>query len=466
MEETLTLPHDREIEQALISCILRKGKTFPKLAGMLAPRDFYHQPFGWAWAAFQRIHENGLTIDTLTFSDQLRRDGHYASFEQSPIIFGEDDFTTWDNHHFGSSAIASILTDENADPNNAESYARRVKQFAGKRKLVGLANRIADWSYNGKTPQEITQEAEQELIRFSAENGTHLATVRDTRDIARDAMDTSERRAKCEDDIIKSGFIDLDNIIGGYEKSNFIIYAGRPGTGKSVALITSALHGAERGKRTFMWSGEMSAREYAYRFIAQIAADKFGVEIPVMKMKTGKMEDNEWPGFYQAAEYFATLPIWMDETSGLRVGDLKTLCRRQADVGMDIVYIDHAGLMHPDGNKENRTQEMNYISRSLKEIALELDIPLVSAVQLNRAVEKRASHKPILSDINEGGNFEQDANIVIFVHEPDDESLINMRCLSVAKNRDGQSDRTVMVLFNGKIVKFQNVVAHRVEVFA
>ncbi|MCH5377773.1 MAG: replicative DNA helicase [Planctomycetes bacterium] len=231
-----------------------------------------------------------------------------------------------------------------------------------------------------------------------------------------------------------------------------LILAARPGVGKTSLMITFALKAAEKGRTVALFSLEMSAEQLAQRMVAAIS------QIDAQRLRLGQLHDDEWPRFADAIGHLSDLPIYIDDTPSISVLQLRTKCRRLAsERPLEMVFVDYLQLMNSDIHSDNRVQEVSYISRSLKGIARELDIPLMTASQLSRAVEQRTDKKPVLSDLRESGSLEQDADIVMFIYRDElyneNTEQPNIADLLISKHRSGPTG-TVQLYFNKRLTQF------------
>jgi len=261
---------------------------------------------------------------------------------------------------------------------------------------------------------------------------------------------------------VPTGFIDLDKILSGLQQSDFLIIAGRPGQGKSGFLLSVAKHAAlVHKKHVAVFSLEMSNEQVAQRLISQDTG------IDSQRLRTGKLVEEEWPLFTHSIEVFSDTKLFLDDTPAITPLQLRTKCRRlHMEYGLDLVIIDYLQLMSGDMRNENRVQEVSLISRNLKVLARELNVPVLAAAQLSRAVEQRSDKRPVLSDLRESGSLEQDADIVMFIYRPDqyekDTVKQNVAEIIVAKHRNGPVG-SVELIFRGALAKFENAATKHVS---
>ncbi len=310
------------------------------------------------------------------------------------------------------------------------------------------------WHYN--------EQEELEAVTSEAIRVLELAVVRSTGDTLQplsnsltevyEYVDQSSRTAALPG--VPSGIRELDVLLGNFQKGDVYILAARPGQGKTSLELSILLNAARLGKRCAFFSLEMSRNKVASRLIAQDTG------LNVQMLNTGKLSDDQWPTFTAGIECMEKLPIFIDDTPAISPAQVLTRCRRLIlDSGpLDLVAIDYLQLMKSGGKTENRTQEIGLISRSLKTLAKELDVPVLAAAQLNREIEKRADRRPQLSDLRESGDLEQDADVVVFLYQPDPENNTAgtvQTDLIVAKQRNGPVG-TISTVFQKSITRFES----------
>jgi replicative DNA helicase len=339
---------------------------------------------------------------------------------------------------------------------NAESYGRIVEGHSVRRKMINAANQIASIAYNEKTSvDDVMNEAEKAVFNVSERRLKHdLVPIKK---VASEFYDRIDDLAKRPDDVVgvPTGFIDLDKLLTGLQPSDLLIIAGRPGQGKTGFMLSVAKNaGLTYKKHVAIFSLEMSNEQVVQRLISQETG------IDSQRMRTGKLQESEWPLFTHAIEVFSDTHIYLDDTPAITPLQLRTKCRRlHMEFGLDLIIIDYLQLMSGDTRNDNRVQEVSYISRNLKVLARELNVPVLAAAQLSRAVEQRSDKKPVLSDLRESGSLEQDADIVMFIYRPDqyekDTVKQNIAEIIIAKHRNGPVG-SVELVFRGAQAKFEN----------
>lgn len=430
------VPHSREAEEAVVGAVLINPEVYYDVAQFLSADDFYIHRLRWIWEAFTSLHEQRIPIDPLTVADELER--------RAQLI------------EIGGRAYITSLLNQVPSSLNAESYGRIVEGYSIRRKMINAANQIASTAYNEKVNVDnVMDEAEKAVFNVSERRLKHdLVPIKK---VASDFYDRIDDLAKRADDIVgvPTGFIDLDKMLTGLQPSDLLIIAGRPGQGKTGFLLSIAKNaGLTHKKHVAIFSLEMSNEQVVQRLISQETG------IDSQKLRTGKLGDQEWPLFTHAIEVFGDTNIYLDDTPAITPLQLRTKCRRlHMEFGLDLIIIDYLQLMGGDTRNDNRVQEVSYISRNLKVLARELNVPVLAAAQLSRAVEQRTDKRPVLSDLRESGSLEQDADIVMFIYRPDqyekDTVKQNVAEIIIAKHRNGPVG-SVELVFRGAQAKFEN----------
>ena len=430
------VPHSREAEEAVVGAVFINPEVYFDVAQFLNADDFYIHRLRWIWEAFTSLHEQRIPFDLLTVSNELEKKNQLTEI--------------------GGPAYLTSLINQVPSSLNAESYGHIVEGYSVRRKMINAANQIASIAYSEKTSvDDVMNEAEKAVFNVSERRLKHDLTS--IKKVASDFYDRIDDLAKRGDDIVgvPTGFIDLDKMLTGLQPSDLLIIAGRPGQGKTGFLLSIAKNaGLTHKKRVAIFSLEMSNDQVVQRLISQETG------IDSQTMRTGKLKDHEWPLFTHAIEVFSDTKIFLDDTPAITPLQLRTKCRRlHMEYGLDLVIIDYLQLMGGDNRTDNRVQEVSHISRSLKVLARELNVPVLAAAQLSRAVEQRTDKRPVLSDLRESGSLEQDADIVMFIYRPDqyekDTVKQNVAEIIVAKHRNGPVG-SVELVFRGAQTKFEN----------
>ena len=384
------IPHSREAEEAVVGAVLINPEVYYDVAQFLQADDFYIHRLRWIWEAFTSLHETRTPIDLLTVSEALTSKDHL--------------------NEIGGPAFLTSLVNQVPTSLHAEAYGRVVESHSIRRKLLTAANSVATMAYDEETGiDDVMDNAEKEIFSVSERRMTH--DVEPIKKVMSAVYDNIDELSKRSDDIfgVPTGFTDLDRLLTGLNASDLLIVAGRPGQGKSGFLMSVARNAAVMHKKhVAVFSLEMSNEQVAQRMISQETG------IDAQRLRTGKLNDDEWPKFTHAIEMFSDTKLFLDDTPAVTPLQLRTKCRRiHMEYGLDLVVIDYLQLMGGESRNDNRVQEVSYISRSLKILARELDVPVLTAAQLSRAVEQRSDKRPVLSDLRESGCLAGDTLITL-----------------------------------------------------
>jgi replicative DNA helicase len=430
-------PHNRQAEEAVLGAVLIDSEAYFNVSQFLVADDFYIVRNRWIWETFVRLHEKRTPVDFLTVTQDLEQQSRLAEV--------------------GGPAYLLALINQTPSALNAEAYAHLIEDNSLRRKMLAAANDLAKLAYDQKQSIDtVIDEAEKSIFTISEKRVRHdLQPIQQVLSQVYDRIDTLSQSA---DEImgVPTGLIDLDKLLGGLQKSDLLIIAGRPGMGKTGFMLSVMKNAAQKYKKhVAMFSLEMSAEQLVQRLIAQETG------IDTQRLRTGKLTEEEWPLFTHAVEVLADTHIFLDDTPAITPMQLRTKCRRlHMEYELDLVIIDYVQLMSGDVRTDNRVQEVSYISRNLKILARELNVPVLAAAQLSRAVEQRSDKKPVLSDLRESGSIEQDADVVMFINRPDalekDSPKFNLAEIIVAKHRNGPTHGGIELVFLNNLARFDN----------
>ncbi len=438
-----TIPHNREAEEAVVGAVLINPEAYYDLAQFLQADDFYIVRHRWIWEAFTRLHEKRIPFDFLTVSEELESAGQLAEI--------------------GGPAYLTALLNQVPTSLHADAYGHMVEASAIRRRLLTSANSIATLAYNEQESVENVLEESEKAI-FNVSERRLKRDLLPISAVLSDYYDRIDELAKRPDEIfgVPTGFIDLDRLLTGLQPSDLLIIAGRPGQGKSGFLLTVTKNAALLHKKhVAIFSLEMSNEQVVQRLLAQQTG------IDSQRLRNGKLQENEWPLLTHAIEVLGDTQIYLDDTPAITPLALRTKCRRlHMEFGLDLVILDYIQLMGGDIRNENRVQEVSYISRNLKVLARELNVPVLAAAQLSRAVEQRTDKRPVLSDLRESGSLEQDADIVMFFYRPDqyekDTVKQNVAEIIVSKHRNGPTG-SIELVFRNELAEFVDAATRRVD---
>ncbi len=437
------VPFSEEAEEAVIGAVLINPESYLTVASFLRPDDFYLLRHQYIWKALQKLNDRDDPVDYLTLMQELRDQGVLDEIGGTPYIT-----------QLMYSTPASI---------HVEVYGRIVERASVRRRLLVAADEIRSLAVDEQLDiDSVIIESEKRMF-----NVTERQLKREfipLRDAVSSYFDQIEHLVNNPHITlgVPSGFKDLDELLGGFQRSDLLIFAGRPGMGKTSFMLSTAVNAARLGARIAIFTMEMGADQLVQRMISM----ETGINSHQLRM--GRLSQQEYARFVEAAGRISRFQIFIDDTPALNPLQMRTKCRRlQHEYGLDMVMVDYLQLMNAGGTYENnRVQEISYISRALKELARELNVPIFSAAQLSRAVEQRQDKRPLLSDLRESGSIEQDADIVMFLYRDvvynEATEFPNQADVLVSKHRNGATG-VVSLYFDNALTKFMDGAVRRVD---
>lgn len=428
----------QEAEQALLGSILIEPSIYLSVASLLTAEDFFIKRHEYIWQACGRLQERNDAIDYLTVSRELQDMGALDEV--------------------GGDAYLTSLANSTPTAMHAEVYGEMVARASTRRKMLQAADSIRQLALDEERPiEKVINDAEQAL--FSVSNSQIKREFVPIWDAASEYYDEMERLLEIGAGAIgmPTGFSDLDGLLGGFQKSDLIVFAGRPGMGKTSWMLSVALNVARRDRRVAIFTMEMGVEQMVQRLISMETG------IGIQQLRGADITAREHTRLTEAIGRISNLPLFIDDTPSISPVEMRTKCRRlQHEWGLDIVMVDYMQLMSAGRAYENnRVQEISYISRSLKELARELNVTVLSTAQLSRAVEQRQDKRPLLSDLRESGTIEQDADAVLFlyrdeVYNPDTTEFPNQADVLLSKHRHGPTG-AVQLFFEKSFTRFKDV---------
>ena len=440
------LPQNIEAEEAVLGAILVNPRTITKVVEILKPDSFYKPANRYIYEAMVQLFNSSDKIDIITVCDVLNINSKLESVGGRSYI-----------NDLSYNAITTA---------NIEYYAKIIQEKAIKRALINAGSEIVSFGYDNMSTIDNSLDNAERLI-FDIASRKATTDLVQVKDIVLDTYDKMVYRYEHKDELsgVPTDFYDLDMLMNGLQRSDLIILAARPAMGKTAFALNIAQNVGIKAKvPVAIFSLEMSKQQLMQRMLCSVA------EVDSQKVKTGNMQMKDWDKLNEAMNQFAEAPIFIDDTPGCTLTDIRAKCRRlkMAEKDLGLVVIDYLQLMESSG-KEDRFQAVSTISRGLKTLAKELDVPVIALSQLSRAVEGRTDKRPMLSDLRESGSIEQDADIVMFIYrdeyyrkaedgeEDETAKAINKgeSEIIVAKHRSGPVG-TVKLLFQSNITKFKN----------
>ncbi|HEV2474372.1 MAG TPA: replicative DNA helicase, partial [Chthonomonadales bacterium] len=436
------LPQNIEAECGVLGSIIIDPEAIVQISDFLRSDDFYRDAHRTIFEVIVQLYEEREPADFITICDELERRSQLEEVG-------------------GASYITSLIN-QVPTSGNVEYYGRIVERSAILRRLIHAAGQIAAVAYESSDADAALEKAEQLIFAISQRHArsdfTHL------REILADYMDKLDQLHERRGSIVgvPTGFTDLDRLTGGLQKSDLIVLAARPGLGKTSLALSVAHNAAAKYQRSVaVFSLEMSKEQLAQRLLSMDAS------IDQQRLRTGWIEDDEWERIVIARDKLEEVNIWIDDTAGITTTELRSKARRlQSEYGIDLIIIDYLQLMQATiGGKrnENRVMEISEISRSLKALARELNLPVLALAQLSRAVESRQSKVPQLSDLRESGSIEQDSDIVMFIYRDDvynqESEKKNIADVIIAKHRNGPLGE-ISLYFQANQTRFSDLEAN------
>lgn len=441
-------PHDLDAEEAVLGSILIDDEAIFKVASTLRLEDFYREQNGWIYAACLALQDRNEAINEVTVAYELTHQNRLEAV--------------------GGPAYLATLVANVPTSIHVEHYASIVQSTAQLRRLISAAGRIAQIAYEGGPDVDsILGQAEEMLFGLrrsgAARDFVHIREVLDQY-FEETAFGSDEEAGHLAS--VPTGFVDLDRLLGGFQRSDLIILAARPSLGKSSFALNIAQNAAIENKaRVAVFSLEMSKEQLGQRLLAAEAG------VDSQRLRLNMANDGEQRRILEATGTLSEAPIWIDDSPLIRLTELRSKARRLAsERGLDLIVVDYLQLIQGNTRGDNRVQEISQISRSLKALARELNVPVLALSQLSRAVESRTPHVPLLSDLRESGSIEQDADVVMFIYRDDVYYSVKeweknfptkpypkgIADIIVAKHRNGPTGQ-ISLLFFEKTTKFVNL---------
>lgn len=435
-------PHSIEAEIAVLGGLLTDNNVWEKVAERVFEEDFYRRDHRTIFHAITALDGEGKPFDAVTVAEWL------------------------DNHQqldaAGGLSYLAALADNTAGAGNIAAYADIVRKRSILRRLIHAAGEISTTVFNpqGRSSDQILDYAEQAIFEIAEQEAKGRKSYQSIKDLLVQALDRVDDLFRRDTPItgVPTGFDDLDERTAGLQPSDLIIIAGRPSMGKTALAINIAEHAAIKGKLSVaIFSMEMPGTQLAMRMMSSLG------RIDQHKVRTGKLSDDDWPRLTSAVEILKDAKLFVDDAPALTPVELRARCRRiKREAGLDMVVVDYLQLMQVPGTSENRATEISEISRSLKAMAKELNVPVVALSQLNRSVESRTDKRPVMSDLRESGAIEQDADVIVFIYRDEvynnDSPEKGKAEIIIAKQRNGPIG-TVNLTFLGQYTRFENFIA-------
>jgi replicative DNA helicase len=432
-------PHSLQAEQAVLGGLMLDNTAWDKVADHVVEEDFYRRDHRLIFRAIAELAQRSSPFDAVTLSEWLG---------QNNLL---DDV--------GGLSTLGALVQGTPSAANIQAYADIVREHSVLRQLITVGNEIAGSAFitEGRSSGELLEQAEQRVFRIAERGKRGQRGFRSIRSLLEAAVDRIDKLFQQDEPLtgVSTGFADLDEMTAGLQPSDLIIVAGRPSMGKTTLAMNFAENAAIRHKvPVAIFSMEMPGEQLALRMMSSLG------HIDQHKIRTGKLDDDDWPRLTSAVSLLDSAPLFIDDTPALSPTEMRARARRlkrEHDIGM--IVIDYLQLMQVPGTRENRTTEISEISRNLKALAKELDVPVVALSQLNRGLEQRTDKRPVMSDLRESGAIEQDADLILFIYRDEvyheDSPHKGKAEIIIGKQRNGPIG-TRLLTFRGQFTRFEN----------
>lgn len=432
-------PHSIEAEQSVLGGLMLDNRAWDMIADRVREIDFYRHDHRLVFRSMAKLTEHSKPLDVLTVSEALR------------------EIRELDN--VGGEVYLFELANNTPSVANITAYADIVRERSVLRQLIATANDIAHHAFNpdGRNSTELLDEAERQVFAIS-EQGSRVGGPVNVKDFLAKTMDRIDTLFHSDNPItgIPTGYNDFDDMTSGLQPSDLVIIAGRPSMGKTTFAMNIAEHVAIKSRLpVLLFSMEMPGEAIVMRLLSSLC------RIDQLRIRTGKLEDDDWPRISSTVSMLSEAPLYIDDTPALSPAELRARARRMAKEHgqIGLIVIDYLQLMQVPGSNENRTAEISEISRSLKALAKELHVPVIALSQLNRSLEQRADKRPVMSDLRESGAIEQDADLIVFIYRDEvyhenspDKGTAE---IIISKQRNGPIGKTRLT-FLGQYTCFEN----------
>jgi replicative DNA helicase len=434
-------PHSIEAEQAVLGGVFLDKDAWIKVIERINDEDFYRKDHRIVFQAIAALDNEGKPFDIVTVAEWL----------ESHQLLDEA----------GGMAYLAALAENTPSASNIGAYADIVRKRSILRQLIHATTEIGDTVFNpqGRNSDEILDFAEQTIFEIAEREARGRKGYKDIKDLLVAALERVDELFQRDNPItgVATGYDDLDHRMAGLQRSDLIIIAGRPSMGKTALAINIAEHAAIKDRMTVaVFSMEMSGEQLAMRMMSSLG------RIDQHKVRTGDLSDDDWPRLTSAVGILSEAKMFVDDTPALTPAELRARCRRiYRENGLDLIVVDYMQLMQVPGTTENRATEISEISRSLKAMAKELNVPVVALSQLNRSLEQRPNKRPVMSDLRESGAIEQDADVILFIYRDEvyneDSPDKGMAEIIIGKQRNGPIG-LVKLAFLGQYTRFENYI--------
>jgi replicative DNA helicase len=435
-------PHSIQGEQSVLGGLMLDNATWDQIADMLVKDDFYRKEHRLIFGAIATLAEQTQPFDVVTLAETLERNGDLDDAGGLPYLV--------------------TLVEETPSAANIKSYAGIVREYSVMRQLISVGTQISDSAFHpqGRDSAELLDHAESKVFAIAEQRSKGGGGFSSIKSLLTKAVDRIETLFQQDEPLtgLSTGFNDFDEMTSGLQPADLIIVAGRPSMGKTSFAMNIAEHVAiKSGKGVAVFSMEMPGDALAMRMMSSLG------RIDQLRVRTGKLEDDEWPRLSSAVSILAETQLFIDDTPAMSPTEVRARARRlkRENKDLGLIVLDYLQLMQAPGVGDNRTAEISAISRSLKALAKELNVPVMALSQLNRSLEQRTNKRPIMSDLRESGAIEQDADLIVFIYRDEvyneDSTDKGTAEIIIGKQRNGPIG-TFRLTFLGQYTKFENYI--------
>ncbi|MEJ2179298.1 MAG: replicative DNA helicase [Gammaproteobacteria bacterium] len=441
-ESLKVAPHSIEAEQSVLGGLMLDNEAWDKISDIIIEDDFYRRDHRLIFRAIDALAEKGSPFDVVTLSEWLESNDQLEAAGGLPYL--------------------GTLAKNTPSAANILAYAKIVRERSVLRQLISVGHKISTSCYEteGRKSEELLDNAEKLVFKIAEQGSRGRREFTSIKDLLVKAVDRIDTLFQQDNPItgVPTGFDDFDEMTSGLQPSDLVIVAGRPSMGKTTFAMNIAEHAAVKTQMPVaVFSMEMPGEQLAMRMLSSLG------RIDQHRVRTGKLDDDDWPRLTHAVGQLAEAPLFIDDTPALSPTELRSRARRlMREHGLGLIVIDYLQLMQIRGGSENRTNEISEISRNLKSLAKELNVPIIALSQLNRSLEQRPNKRPVMSDLRESGAIEQDADVITFIYRDEvyneDSPDKGIAEIIIGKQRNGPIG-TVRMTFIGQYTRFENYVS-------
>jgi replicative DNA helicase len=432
-------PHSLEAEQAVLGGLMLENRAWEQVGDRVTEDDFYRRDHRLIFRGIATLAEANQPLDVVTLSEWLKS---HELLEDA-----------------GGLPYLGALARDTPSAANIQAYADIVRERSVLRQLIRAGTEVVTSAFQpeGRDSKELLDNAERIIFQIAEQTGRHRQGFMGVKEILPQVVDRIAQLYEQESEItgLATGFNDFDRMTSGMQPGDLVIVAARPSMGKTTFAMNIAEHAALKGPAPVaVFSMEMPGESLVMRMLSSLC------RVELQKIRTGRLDDEDWPRLTGTMNLLSQAPLYIDDSAGLSPGEMRARARRlKREHGLGLIVVDYLQLMQVPGFKENRTAEISEISRGLKSMAKELEVPVIALSQLNRSLEQRPSKRPVMSDLRESGAIEQDADVIVFIYRDEvyneDSPDKGTAEIIIGKQRNGPIG-TVRLTFLGRFTRFEN----------